>query len=67
MAKTQTAAVAESPAVDVDYVAIVAGWSPEERAEREKKFLRKIDFRLLPILVSATTQLTLRESSPEAA
>lgn len=67
MAKTEPAVVADSPVVDVDYVAIVAGWSPEERAEREKKFLRKIDFRLLPILVSATTQLTLRESSPEAA
>ena len=35
----------------VDYAAIVAAWSPEERAAREKKFLRKIDYRLLPILV----------------
>jgi hypothetical protein len=31
----------------------VAAWSPEERAAREKKFVRRIDLRLLPILVSA--------------
>lgn len=37
--------------VAVDYAAIVASWSPEERREKEKKFLRKIDLRLLPILV----------------
>lgn len=30
----------------------IAAWSPEERAEKEKKFLRRIDKRLLPILVS---------------
>jgi hypothetical protein len=36
---------------DIDYRAIVAAWSPEERAEREKKLLRKVDWRLLPILV----------------
>jgi hypothetical protein len=36
-----------------DYRAIVAAWTPEERAEKEKKFLRKIDTRLLPILVRA--------------
>jgi hypothetical protein len=30
----------------------VAAWSPEERAAREKKFVRRIDLRLLPILVS---------------
>lgn len=35
----------------MDYAAIVVAWSPEERAAREKKFLRKIDYRLLPILV----------------
>ncbi|KAJ0350492.1 hypothetical protein KNSL1_003894 [Colletotrichum chrysophilum] len=35
----------------VDYAAIVASWSPEERSEREKKFVRKIDWRLLPILI----------------
>ena len=29
----------------------VAAWSPEERAAKEKKFVRKIDLRLLPILV----------------
>lgn len=36
----------------IDYAAIVTAWSPEERAEKEKKFVRKIDYRLLPILVS---------------
>ncbi|EMR71852.1 putative mfs transporter protein [Eutypa lata UCREL1] len=35
----------------IDYAAIVTAWSSEERAEREKKFLRKIDYRLLPILI----------------
>lgn len=34
-----------------DYRSIVAAWTPEERIEKEKKFLRKIDTRLLPILV----------------
>ena len=34
-----------------DYLALVNAWSPEERIEREKKLMRKIDFRLLPILV----------------
>ncbi|KAF7560949.1 hypothetical protein G7046_g3207 [Stylonectria norvegica] len=48
MAKHQPAGV---EGVTIDYAAIVAAWSPEERAEREKKFLRKIDFRLLPILI----------------
>lgn len=48
MAKNQPAGMA---AATVDYAAIVAAWSPEERVAREKKFLRKIDFRLLPILV----------------
>ncbi|KAJ3540525.1 hypothetical protein NM208_g5031 [Fusarium decemcellulare] len=48
MAKTQPAATEVAP---VDYAAIVTAWSPEERADREKKFLRKIDFRLLPILI----------------
>lgn len=48
MAKVQPAG---TEAVTIDYAAIVAAWSPEERAAREKKFLRKIDFRLLPILV----------------
>lgn len=42
----------------VDYAAIVASWSPEERKEREKKFLRKIDARLIPILVSTGLQDT---------
>jgi hypothetical protein len=35
-----------------NHAAIVAAWTPEERAIREKKLLRKIDLRLLPILVS---------------
>ncbi|KAK3067820.1 hypothetical protein LTS18_000928, partial [Coniosporium uncinatum] len=30
---------------------IIATWSPEERQAREKKLLRKVDFRLLPILI----------------
>lgn len=30
----------------------VAAWSPEERRDNEKKFLRKIDLHLMPILVS---------------
>lgn len=41
----------------IDYAAIVTAWSPEERAIREKKFLKKIDFRLLPILVSKRNPL----------
>ncbi|KAH7002144.1 major facilitator superfamily domain-containing protein [Ilyonectria destructans] len=48
MAKNQPAG---TEAATVDYAAIVAAWSPEERIAREKKFLRKIDFRLLPILI----------------
>ncbi len=35
-----------------NYAEIVASWSPEERIIKERKFVRKIDFRLLPILVS---------------
>ena len=42
-----------------DYAAIVAAWSPEERADREKKFLRKIDYRLLPILVGILDMIKL--------
>ncbi|KAJ0124475.1 hypothetical protein J7T55_005813 [Diaporthe amygdali] len=34
----------------LDYQTIVASWSPEERAAREKTLKRKIDLRLLPIL-----------------
>ncbi|KAH8777606.1 putative MFS transporter [Diaporthe sp. PMI_573] len=34
----------------LEYRAIVASWSPEERAAREKTLKRKIDLRLLPIL-----------------
>lgn len=43
-----------------DYLAIVNAWSPEERIAREKKLKRKIDFRLLPILVcSALSSFSL--------
>lgn len=38
-----------------EWAAIIAAWSPEERAEKERKFVRKIDFRLLPILVTTIT------------
>lgn len=37
---------------EVDYAALVASWSPQERSEKERKFVRKMDIRLLPILVS---------------
>ncbi|KAM0330950.1 hypothetical protein ACHAQA_003907 [Verticillium albo-atrum] len=42
--------IAEGAPAGIDYAAIVASWSPEERAAREKKFIRRIDYRLLPIL-----------------
>ncbi|KAL2114004.1 hypothetical protein VUR80DRAFT_1300 [Thermomyces stellatus] len=46
------AAQATPAALDsADYIALVRSWSPEERAEREKRFVRKIDVRLLPILM----------------
>ncbi|KAF9877111.1 major facilitator superfamily transporter [Colletotrichum karsti] len=49
MSKPQNEAViAASP---VDFASIVASWSPEERADREKKLVRKMDWRLLPILI----------------
>ncbi|KAI0145465.1 major facilitator superfamily transporter [Xylariaceae sp. FL1272] len=35
----------------IDWAAMVNSWSPEERAAKEKKFVRRIDFRLLPILM----------------
>ncbi|KAL4899066.1 hypothetical protein BDW74DRAFT_184068 [Aspergillus multicolor] len=35
----------------VAYVSIVQSWTPEERADKERKFVRKIDFRMLPILM----------------
>ncbi|KAL4925933.1 uncharacterized protein BDV17DRAFT_294056 [Aspergillus undulatus] len=45
-------AKAASVAADVvDYVAVVRQWPEEERVEKEKKFLQKIDMRLLPILM----------------
>lgn len=40
-----------APSTNAQYLALVNSWSPEERAEKEKKFLRKIDIRLLPILI----------------
>jgi hypothetical protein len=36
---------------EVAYASVVNSWTPEERTERERKFVRKIDVRLLPILV----------------
>lgn len=43
----------QGPADDAapNYTTIVASWPPEERAARETKLLRKIDLRLLPILI----------------
>lgn len=51
----QTAPEGESattPVEVVDFASIVYSWTPEERAAREKAFVRKIDFRMIPILVS---------------
>lgn len=46
-------AQADGPASSMEQdIALVQAWSPEERAERERKFVRRIDLRLLPILVS---------------
>ncbi|ETS74505.1 hypothetical protein PFICI_14371 [Pestalotiopsis fici W106-1] len=47
------ASTGQRPADDSapSYSEIVASWSPEERAAREKKLIRKIDLRLLPILI----------------
>lgn len=39
------------PPPRTDWNARVSAWSPEERIEKEKKFVRRIDLRLLPILV----------------
>lgn len=47
----ETAASTTAASTNAHYLAIVNSWTPEERAEKEKKFLKKIDFRLLPILV----------------
>lgn len=55
MTKSQTAPEGESattPVEAVDFASIVYSWTPEERAAREKAFVRKIDFRMIPILVS---------------
>lgn len=46
--KTESAVVAST---QEDMLRVVAAWSSEERADREKKFVRRIDRRLLPILV----------------
>ncbi|GAB7362469.1 hypothetical protein MBLNU230_g2791t1 [Neophaeotheca triangularis] len=35
---------------EVEWSSKIAAWSPEERRHREKKLVRKIDLRLLPIL-----------------
>lgn len=34
-----------------NWPSIIASWTPEERREKERKFIRRIDLRLLPILV----------------
>lgn len=47
----------------INYQEIVAAWSPEERAEREKKLLRKIDWRLLPILVCSSHEVPQKSSA----
>lgn len=36
---------------------LVESWCPEERATKEKRFVRRIDFHLLPILVWSTRLL----------
>ncbi|KAL5333635.1 major facilitator superfamily domain-containing protein [Aspergillus crustosus] len=36
---------------DVSYASIVQSWTSEERAEKERKFVRRIDVRMLPILM----------------
>jgi hypothetical protein len=36
---------------------LVGSWTPEERARKEKRFVRRIDFHLLPILVCRGTCL----------
>lgn len=43
--------VALSPDTIQRWAQLVQSWTPEERAAREKKFVRRIDFRLLPILL----------------
>ena len=43
--------VERTPAGQHDWPSIIGGWSPEERREKERKFVRKIDLHLLPILV----------------
>lgn len=35
---------------EVEWSARIAAWSPEERRKAEKKLVRRIDLRLLPIL-----------------
>jgi hypothetical protein len=40
-----------APTSSAEWGRKIASWSPEERAEKEKKFLRKIDLHLLPILI----------------
>jgi hypothetical protein len=47
MAPTDQAAAT----TNAEYVATVYSWTLEERAEKEKKFVKKMDWRLLPILM----------------
>jgi hypothetical protein len=42
-----------------DWAAKIAAYSPEERAAKEKAFVRKIDYRLLPILVRHQSNLAI--------
>jgi hypothetical protein len=42
-----------------EWARIIGSWSPEERAAKEKKFLKKIDTHLLPILVSIEASLIM--------
>lgn len=41
----------ETVASQRELMQIIAQWSPEERATKEKALVRKVDIRLLPILV----------------
>lgn len=41
-----------SPETVQQWKQLVDSWSPEERVAKEKRFVRRIDFHLLPILVS---------------
>jgi hypothetical protein len=46
-------AEAEAPAAKRDFAPpeIIRNWTPEERQLKEKQLVRKIDFRLLPMII----------------